>query len=145
MSDLTEILTRISTDLLGRASGPLHFRFLMMPTVVSTLAIRAGLRDAREGRKAFVLAVLGTEKRFELIRSALRDIGRILIVALVLDTTYQAIVFRTFYVGEALIVAAVSAVLPYLIFRGPVSVIAGFVRQRKEQRGVWKVKPGENQ
>ncbi len=118
--------------LLGRSSGLLHFRFFMMPTVVTILAIRAGLRDAREGKTGFVRALLAKPgERGPLLRSALKDIGRILIVAMVLDTVYQVLVLKMFYIGEALLVATVSAVLPYMLFRGPISVLTCFLKDRK--------------
>lgn len=133
MNELLEMLNLRWEHLLGRAGGPLHFRFLMMPTVVTILAIRAGLRDARESRPGFVWMFLTRRsERRGLLRSALKDIGRILIVALVLDTAYQIIVFRTFYPGEALIVAFVCAVVPYVLFRGPISVLIRFLRKGKQ-------------
>ena len=90
-----EMLNRGAQQLLGRASGPLHLRFLMMPAVVTVLAIRAGLKDASEGQPAFLWAFLTKRaERPRLLRSALTHIGRILIVALVLDTIYQLIVLN---------------------------------------------------
>jgi hypothetical protein len=131
MNELLQMLSLRWEHLLGRASGPLHFRFLMMPTVVTILAIRAGLRDARESQSGFVWMFLTRRsERGGLLRSALRDIWRILIVALVLDTAYQVIVFKTLYPGEALIVAVVCAVIPYIVFRGPVSVLIRLFRNR---------------
>jgi hypothetical protein len=50
MDAVLESLTRGVEQLLGRASGPLQFRLVVMPTVVTLLAIRAGLRDARDGK-----------------------------------------------------------------------------------------------
>jgi hypothetical protein len=39
-------------------------------------------------------------ERRRLLRSALKDVARIFIVALVLDTTYQVVVLRAFYVVQ---------------------------------------------
>jgi hypothetical protein len=95
---------------------------MIMPTVVTILAIRAGLKDAREGRPAFLWAILTSPvERRRLLRSGLRGIGRIFIVALVLDTAYQLIVLRAFYVVQALIVAVACAIVPYVLVRGLVS------------------------
>ena len=58
MDTILEMLSRGVEQLLGRAGGPLHFRLFMMPTVVTILAIRAGLRDARERHPTFVWALL---------------------------------------------------------------------------------------
>jgi hypothetical protein len=119
MDWLAHELNRAVQQLLDRAGGPLNFRLLMMPTVVTLLAIRAGLRDARESRPPFLWAILTRPaQRRELFRSALRDIGRVFIFALVLDTTYQLIVLGTFYILQAIIVAMACAILPYILFRG---------------------------
>ena len=62
----------------------------MMPTVVTILAVRAGLKDAREGRPAFLWAILTNPgERRRLFHSAVKDIGRIFVVAVLLDTVYQ--------------------------------------------------------
>ena len=122
MDAIYEMLSRGVEQLLGRASGPLHFRLFIMPLVVTTLAVRAGLKDAREGQPPFLWAILTnpTERR-RLFRSALKDVGRIIIVALVLDTAYQLFVLRAFYVVQALIVAVACAIVPYVLIRGPVT------------------------
>ena len=53
---------------------------------------------------------------------------------LVLDGVYQYLVLRWFYPGEALLVACVLAVIPYLLVRGPVTIIAR-ARRRSAQKG----------
>ena len=58
------------------------------------------------------------------------DIGRVFIIAVVIDFIYQTIVFRWFYPSQALIVAAALALLPYLIFRGLLNRI-----RRRSHRG----------
>ena len=122
MDAILEALYRGVEQLLGRASGPLHLRLVIMPTVVTILAIRAGLRDARERQPVFVRKILtNPAERRRLLRSGLKDVGRIFIVALVLDTTYQLMVLRAFYVVQALIVAVACAIVPYVLIRGPVS------------------------
>jgi hypothetical protein len=125
MDTLLEMLTSRIEHLLGRASGPLHFRLFIMPLVVTVLAIRAHLRDVREGRQTGLWAFFKnpTERR-RLLRSGLKDFGRVFIVACVLDTTYQLWVLRSFYLGELLIVAVGCAIVPYFLIRGPVMRIA---------------------
>ena len=41
-----------------------------------------------------------------------------------MDVVYQLIVLKTFYPGEAVIVAIALALLPYLLLRGPIARIA---------------------
>ena len=105
--------------------GPLNFRLVVMPLVVTILAIRAHLRDVREGRPTVLWAFLkDPTKRRRLLRSGLKDFGKVFIVACVLDTTYQIMVLRSFYPGEMLVVAVVCAIVPYFLIRGPVTRIA---------------------
>jgi hypothetical protein len=122
VATVIEMLTRAVEQLLGRASGPLHFRLFVMPTVVTILGIRAGLRDAREGRPAFLWSIMtNPSDRSRLLRSAARDIGRVFIMAIVLDTTYQLAVLRWLYPLQLVIVAVACAIVPYVLIRGPIS------------------------
>ena len=125
MDVILEMISRGFEQLLGRASGPLHLRLVIMPTVVTILAIRAGLRDARAGEPAFLWGIISDpSRRRQRILAAWRDITRIFIVAIVLDTVYQVMVLRTFYVVQALIVAVACAIVPYVLFRGPTARLA---------------------
>jgi hypothetical protein len=96
-----------------------------MPIVVTVLAIRAGVRDAQEERPVLMGEILTSPaRRRRLLRSGFKDIGRIFIVALVLDTAYQLIALRAFYIVQALIVAVACAIVPYLLVRGPATCLA---------------------
>ena len=71
-----------------------------------------------------------TERR-RLLRSALKDIGRVFIVAIALDTTYQILVFKYLYILQLLIVAVGCAIVPYVLMRGLVKRLArGTYRKR---------------
>jgi hypothetical protein len=121
---IVEAVSRAVTELLGRAAGPMHFRLVMQPVVASVLAIRAGIRDAREGRPAFFWTFLtNKEERKILLQSGWKDIGKVLILAIVLDVIYQFIVFHTFHPLQTIIVAVGVAVVPYILLRGPVTRI----------------------
>src|SRR5512136_3273599 len=98
---ILEMLSQRWEHLLGRLSGPLNFRLMVMPLVVTILAVRAHLRDVREGRPTVLGAFFcDPDKRRRLLRSGLKDVGKVFIVACVLDTTYQIVVLRSFYPGE---------------------------------------------
>ena len=125
MDALTEALTRGIEQLLGRAGGPLHLRLVIMPVVVSFLAIRAGIRDARRGQSAFLWELVSVKsERRRLLRSALQDIGRLILTASVLDTSYQLAVLRAFYPLQLVLMVVALAVLPYVLLRGPVTRLA---------------------
>ena len=63
------------------------------------------------------------------MREGWKDVGKIFVVAVVLDVICQLIVFRWLYPGEALLVATILAILPYLVVRGPVNRIASYKNQ----------------
>jgi hypothetical protein len=114
-----EMLSSRVENLFGRFSGPLNFRLVIMPLVVTFFAVRAHLRDVREGRPTVLGAFfMDPAKRQRLLRSGLKDFGKVFVVACVLDTTYQILVLRSFYPGEMLLVAVVCAIVPYWLVRG---------------------------
>jgi hypothetical protein len=134
---ILEMLNRGVAQLLGRAIGLLQFRFFVMPTVVTLIAIRAGLKDAREGRPAFLWDVLfNPAQRRSRLLAGWKDVTRVFILALMLDATYQAWVLPAFCAVQALIVAVACAILPYLLFRGPTTRLArALTRKQAEPTG----------
>ena len=130
-----EFLARVWEMLVGRADGPLTLRLLVQPTVAAIFAIRAGLRDAREGRAPYFFWAVFTSRsrRPELFRLAWRDVGKVFLAAFALDVIYELRVYRWVYPGQALIVALVLAVVPYLMIRGPVTRIATAIRARGQE------------
>jgi hypothetical protein len=146
MDTILEMLSRAVEQLLGRAGGPLHFRLFVMPLVVTFLAVRAGLKDAREGQPAFMWAILtNPAERPRLLRSGLKDFGRIFIVAVVLDTTYQLLVLRAFYPVQLLIVAVACAIVPYFLIRGPVTRLTrGLYKNQAAPASQSAVSPNED-
>ena len=90
----------------------------------------------REGRPAFLgVFIKDPVERSRLFRSALKDIGKIFIVAVVLDTVYQVMVFRFVYPVQVLIVAVVCAVVPYVLVRGPITLTARLLYRKARQEG----------
>jgi hypothetical protein len=114
-----EFLIRTWDELVSRDSGPLHFRLILQPIVAAVLAVRAGIRDARQDRPAFFWAFVRKPHRPTLLLGALwKDVGQLFLIGIVLDLIYQLIVFHTIRPGQSLIVAIVLAILPYLLVRG---------------------------
>jgi hypothetical protein len=100
---MDEILQHLWANLIGRASGPMNFRLMIQPAVASFLAIRAGLGDARDGRPAFFWAALSNPAyRPELLHQGWKDVGKVFILASVLDSVYQLMVHSGVYLGELL-------------------------------------------
>jgi hypothetical protein len=123
---MDEFLSRAVEQLLRRPDGPFHFRFLLQPAVAIIIAARAGLKDAKAHRPAYLWTMLSQPtKRHALLRDAWKDVGKVFSIAFLLDIIYQVIVFRWIYPMQALIVAFGLAVVPYALVRGPVTRIAG--------------------
>jgi hypothetical protein len=56
--------------------------------------------------------------RGELLRNGLKAVGKVFVLAIVLDLVYQWTALRWLYPGEALIVATLLAIVPYMLVRG---------------------------
>jgi hypothetical protein len=116
---------RFVTQLLARVSGPMKFRLVLQPLMASFFAIRAGLADARADRPPYLWGLLSDHgQRAEMVKEGWSKIGRVFIFAFLLDVVYQIIELRFVYVGEAVIVSFVLAILPFLILRGLVTRLA---------------------
>jgi hypothetical protein len=125
MEQLFEMFLRGLGEMIDRFSGPLNFRLVIMPLVVTAFAVRSGIRDARQGKRAFLGALLfETGQRITALRSALKDVGKVFIMALIMDTIYQLLVLPSFYPVQLLAVAWSCAIVPYLIARSPTTLIA---------------------
>jgi len=122
---MDHMLTRVATQMVARVSGPLKFRLLLQPTMASILAIRSGLADARAGKPPYFWALLwDSGHRDEMLKDGWKSIGKVFILALLLDVVYQVLVLHFVYLGEAIIVAFLLAIVPYVILRGPVARLA---------------------
>jgi hypothetical protein len=120
-SFLSDVLGRFGADLVGRVTGPMTFRLVLQPLMVTLLAVRAGVRDARQDIPPYLSGLMGNRAmRRGLLLDGLRDVGRVFVLAVVLDLIYQAVMLRWIYPGETLVVATLLAVLPYVLVRGPV-------------------------
>jgi hypothetical protein len=132
---LEEALARGWENFVARTAGPLNLRFVIQPVVAAFLAIRAGLRDAHGGRPAFLWSVVTqSHSRASLLGEAIKDVSRVLILAVTLDLIYQLIVLRWVYPLELVFTASILAFVPYLLIRGPANRIA---------RGLGQVKLGK--
>ena len=111
--------------LIAQPSGPLAFRLILQPLMVTILAIIDGVKDARAGRPLYTWTILtDPAHRGSYLREGLKRVSRVIIFALLMDAIYQFLVLRRFYLGEALVTVFVVAVLPYLLIRGPAARIA---------------------
>ena len=122
---MDNVWVRFGTQMVARVSGPMKFRLVLQPCMAAFFAIRAGLADARAGKTPYFWCLLSDPaQRDDMLKDGWKSVGRVFILALVLDVVYQVIELRFVYPGEAIIVAFVLAILPYLILRGLVTRLA---------------------
>ena len=130
------IWNRYIEQLFGRLDGPLHFRFVVQPAMAIIFAVIDGIKDAKLGRPPYFWAfVKNPDQRKELLKIGWERIGKIIILAVILDVIYQIKVYHWVYPGETLTVAIVLAIIPYFLVRGPVNRIARW-RISKTTQGI---------
>ena len=122
---MDDMWTRVGEQLMARVSGPMHFRLVLQPGMAAIFAVISGLKDARTGKPPYFWSLINdASHRKEMLEDGWKSVGRVFILALILDAVYQGIVLHFFYAGEAIIVAIILAIVPYLILRGIVTRLA---------------------
>src|SRR5574342_453053 len=93
-------------DIAGRLGGLMKLRFILQPTMAAIFAIRAGLKDAREGKAPSFWAIISNPAhRSDLLRQGWEAVSKVFVMAVIMDAIYQYVAFRWFYPAEALVVA----------------------------------------
>jgi len=116
--------------LLSRIDGPMSFRLLLQPVMAIIFAYRDGMADARANRPPYFWALFSDPAhRGEMLRSGWKSIGKVFLLAVVLDFVFQYLVFHDFRPLGALVVGLTLAVLPYLVLRGPVRRLMRYKRE----------------
>lgn len=127
--DIGEVLSRFNENLAGRIHGPMTFRFILQPTMAAIAAFKSGMRDYREGRSPYFWSLVkNPSQRSYLIHEGWKDVFRIFCLGIVMDLIYQITVFRWFFPMEALVIALVLPIVPYLLLRGIITRIANVRR-----------------
>ena len=122
---MEDLLSRFVENLVGRVSGPMKFRLILQPVMAALFAIRSGLKDTKGNKPPYFWALFNNPAhRRDMLRDGWKSVGRVFIFGILMDAIYQFIIFRWFYPVEALLVAAILAIVPYLLIRGPVNRIA---------------------
>ncbi|HBK09005.1 MAG TPA: hypothetical protein DDZ81_24630 [Acetobacteraceae bacterium] len=116
---MDDIWVRITSDLADRVTGPMKFRLVLQPVMASIFAILDGLKDAKAQNPPFFWALgTGSDQRADMIKDGWKSVGKVFILAVVLDVIYQLVELHFVYPGEAIIVAFILAIVPYVILRG---------------------------
>ena len=125
---MDDVVVRFWENLVGRVTGPMSFRLILQPAIAIVLAIRAGRRDTRAGKPPYFFSILmRPADRHGLLLEGWKEVAKVFVMAILIDVAYQVMVHRWVYPNEALFVAFLLALLPYLAVR---SLTDRFVRAR---------------
>jgi hypothetical protein len=125
---MVEIIQRAIDNLFGRIDGPMAVRLAIQPIIAAALALRDGLRDAKLGRPPYAFSLfLDSERRGHRLRDGWKSIRTVFCVALIVDVVYQLWQLDWVYIGEALIVAQIVALVPYAVVRELANRVARFL------------------
>ena len=129
MSTVLDMVIRGWDNFLARPSGALNLRFFIQPTMAGLLALRAGIEDARQGRRGYLWALLtNSQRRFQLLHEGWRGARTPFFAAIALDCAYQLITVQFIYPLELLFTATLLALVPYALLRGPFNRLARLFR-----------------
>jgi hypothetical protein len=102
---------------------------LLQPAIATFFAVRSGLKDARSGRPAYLWKVFTNPAyRYELLHHGWKDVRTVFLMAVLLDSVYQGIEFHWIYLGQAVLVAIILAIVPYVLIRGPMNRLVSWLR-----------------
>jgi hypothetical protein len=130
-----DIFARVWSHFTGRMDGPVTFRLVLQPLMAAALAIRAGVADGRAGRPPYFWSILThPDHRLELLRDGWKAIGKLFVLAVVLDSIYELIVYRWIYPLEAMLAGFLLVCVPYLLLRGLAGRLARRVARPHDAR-----------
>lgn len=109
-------------EMISRTTGPLVLRFLLEPLMACAFAICGEARDARSSRLLSLVGVttIPAARRDRLLEGLLA-VGRLFLLATMMDAIYQCVVLTAVRPLQATIVGLAFALLPYLLVCGPAS------------------------
>lgn len=129
------VLTRIGDAMLARVRGPMKFRLVLQPCTAIFLAIRGGLQDAREGKPPYFWGLCtDCGEREAMLEDGWKKVSKVFIFAVVMDVIFQFIEQRSVRFLDAILVAIILAIVPYLLVRGPVNRLARHNRKATKER-----------
>lgn len=125
-----EFLKAVVDAMTERVSGPMSMRLYIQPLMAAFFATKSGLKDAREGSPPYFWSLFSNaEHRRALLRDGWKSVGKVFILAMILDVVYQIVVSGMVLPIEVVVAAFILAILPYLILRGLITRIANMLRR----------------
>jgi hypothetical protein len=132
----SDVRLRLWQDLIDRPGGPMTFRVILQPLMAAIAALHDARLDASTGRSPYLWTILtSSAERGGRLREGVIATARVMLLALCMDAIYQLTVLKTFYPGEAAIVAILLAFVPYLLLRGPFARMVRWWRSTGKRAG----------
>ncbi|MGI9400267.1 MAG: hypothetical protein ACR2O0_03355 [Rhizobiaceae bacterium] len=112
-----------TVQMFERFTGPLNLRVILQPCIAAIFGYLDGTRDAEAGAPPYFWSVTGAspEERRRLIKDGWSSVGKVFIIAFVLDCVFQYLTTGNIAIIGSILVAAILAILPYLFLRGAVN------------------------
>jgi hypothetical protein len=127
---MDDLFARAIQNLFDRVDGPMAIRLVVQPIMATIFAMRDGLRDARQNQAPYGWSLfMDPEHRGHRLRDGWRSIRTVFFAALAVDVVYQLVQLRWVYLGEALIIAQIVALIPYVLIRSLVNRIVRMLRR----------------
>ncbi len=117
-----------------RHDGPLAFRLILQPVMSLIYAVIAGVKDAKAGRAPFLSGlILGKTNRKEALKEMWKNVGKVFILAAIMEIIFEIIEFKTVHPWEVFKVSFFLAIVPYLLFRGIVErIVSLFIKDKNK-------------
>lgn len=129
---MENLINQIINGIDLRIDGPMKFRLILQPLMSLIFAYKAGMRAAKAKDKPFVKGIIqDKDRRKEFTSEIWKDVGKLFILALILDIVFQIIVLNTVHPIGAIVTAVFLAIIPYLIFRGIITRLFEFINRKK--------------
>ncbi|MBS1518198.1 MAG: hypothetical protein JSS91_08925 [Bacteroidetes bacterium] len=129
---MEDFFSRFADNFNLKTDGPMSLRFIIQPLVSLFFAVKAGIRNSKRGDTPYLWGLIFEKgKRRDLVKEGWMDIGKLFIMALILDMAAQIIILKTVYPIEAIVTAVLLAVIPYMLINGPVNRIVSYFKNKK--------------
>ncbi len=95
---MDDFWTRVVDNMTARLTGPMQLRLLLQPLMAAIFAIRSGLADAGAGKPPYFWALFSDPAhRAEMVKDGWKSVGKVFVLALILDVIYQIVATRYVY------------------------------------------------
>jgi hypothetical protein len=119
---MEDMVIRVVENMIDRVNGHLQFRLVLQPVMATIFAVISGVSDAKSGKPPYFWSLItNPQHRREMLKDGWKSVGKVFVLAMILDVVYQYIQLGFIYPGEVAVVAFVLAIVPYLIIRGLVT------------------------